>query len=174
MRVTCSMSMSEPSSSCTRYSKASATFMRRFLVRGPKSWGSRSLRLVSESSGGMLLPVTISIWASRRSRTSISTERSSSLPSRNCSRRRSRSALAAEVSATALMVSPSGEGSVVWAGGTTARSDGDGWAATSRSSRRSSAFSSALSSTSSSFSSRTMSMAFSTRSRIMDSTSRPT
>ena len=44
----------------------------------------------------------------------------------------------------------------------------------SRSSRRSSAASSALSSTSSIFSSRTMSMAISTRSRTMDSTSRPT
>ena len=49
-----------------------------------------------------------------------------------------------------------------------------GAAGSSRSSKRSSAFISALSAMSSSFSSRTMSMAISTRSRIIDSTSRPT
>ncbi len=51
---------------------------------------------------------------------------------------------------------------------------GGGEGGRSKSSRRSSAACSARSATSSSFSSRTMSMAISTRSRTMDSTSRPT
>jgi hypothetical protein len=58
--------------------------------------------------------------------------------------------------------------------GQTVELAGAGAPGSSRSSRRSSACSSAFSVTSSSFSSRTMSIAISTRSRIIDSTSRPT
>jgi hypothetical protein len=50
VRVTCSMSISDCSSSWIRYSKASLTFIFRFLVRWPKMLGSMSLMLTSISS----------------------------------------------------------------------------------------------------------------------------
>ncbi len=50
MRVTWSMSISRCSSSWIRYSKASLTFIFRFLVRWPKMLGSMSLMLTSISS----------------------------------------------------------------------------------------------------------------------------
>ncbi len=49
-RVTWSMSISRRSSSCTRYSNASATFIFRFFVRCPNSPGNMSLMLMSMSS----------------------------------------------------------------------------------------------------------------------------
>ena len=45
------MSISRLSSSCTRYSNASATFIFRFFVRCPNSPGSMSFRFMSMSSG---------------------------------------------------------------------------------------------------------------------------
>ena len=105
------------------------------------------------------------------SRTSSSTMRSSSLPSRSCWRNFSR---VREPGSPARSGSLPRLNPICWScaagrGGTCAGIEGS-----SRSSRRSSAFNSALSVTSSSFSSRTMSMAISTRSRTIDSTSRPT
>ena len=50
VRATLSMSISFCSSSCVRYSSASGTFTRRFLVRPWNSPGSMSLRLMSTSS----------------------------------------------------------------------------------------------------------------------------
>src|SRR5882762_1260133 len=101
-----------------------------------------------------------------RSRTSISTVRSSSLPSRNCWRSFSR---------VRLCDSPPDEVAPSSTKPPVELSAGLGVAGGRRiSSKRSSALSSALSATSSSFSSRTISMASSTRSRTMDSTSRPT
>src|SRR5579864_6244787 len=94
-----------------------------------------------------------------RSRTSTSTMRWSSLPSRSCTRSFSR------VRCTCSRRCDSEAGLA---------SAGTGEAGSSRSSRRSSADCSARSATSSSFSSRTMSIEVSTKSRTMDSTSRPT
>ena len=88
MRVTWSMSIRRCSSSWIRYSKASLTFIFRFLVRWPKMLGSMSLRLTSISSTPWL--EMISKDGKLRSRTSISTMRSSSLPSRSCWRSFSR------------------------------------------------------------------------------------
>src|ERR1700722_6198558 len=97
------------------------------------------------------------IW---RSRTSMSTMRWSSLPSRRCARSFSRVRwVCSRCCAASASV-------VLGAGG------GDG--GSRRSSTRSSAACSARSATSSSFSSRTISMEVSTRSRTIDSTSRPT
>src|SRR5215471_2626537 len=79
MRVTWSMSMRRCSSSWMRYSKASLTFIFRFFVRWPKMLGSMSLMLTSISSTPWL--EMISKDGKFRSRTSISTVRSSSLPS---------------------------------------------------------------------------------------------
>ena len=107
--------------------------------------GSMSLMLMPISSRLTLLAIS-NVGA--RSLTSTSTMRSSSLPSRRRSRSFSR----------VLALSSAFSG----AGGTRI------------SSRRFSAAASARSPISSSFSSRTMSMAISTRSRIIDSTSRPT
>src|SRR5258708_38801064 len=95
-----------------------------------------------------------------RSRTSRSTMRWSSLPSRSWTRSFSRVRC---VCSRCAATSPSG---VPGAGG--------GGGGSSRSSTRSSAACSARSATSSSFSSRIMSMEVSTRSRTTDSTSRPT
>ena len=88
MRVTWSMSIRRCSSSWIRYSNASLTFIFRFLVRWPKMLGSMSLMLTSISSTPWL--EMISNDGKLRSRTSISTVRSSSLPSRNCWRSFSR------------------------------------------------------------------------------------
>src|SRR2546427_135962 len=96
-----------------------------------------------------------------RSRTSTSTMRWSSLPSRSCARSFSR----VRFSCSRLADSAAG-----FAGSRGAAGAGG----SNRSSTRSSADCSARSATSSSFSSRTMSMAVSMRSRTMDSTSRPT
>jgi hypothetical protein len=131
--------------------------------------GSMSLMLTSISSTPWL--EMISKAGIDFSRTSSSTMRSSSLPSRNCWRSfsRVREPGSPARSGSLLMLKPICCWSGLGFGGTCAGIDGN-----SRSSRRSSAFISALSATSSSFSSRTMSMAISTRSRIIDSTSRPT
>ena len=94
-----------------------------------------------------------------RSLTSISTVRSSSLPSRSCVRSFSRVRFHCSL---ALRPFSSADPAGVGIGGRR------------RSRMRSSALASALSAISSSFSFRTMSIAISTRSRIMDSTSRPT
>ena len=71
-----------------RYSKASLTFIFRFLVRWPKMLGNMSFMLTSISSTPWL--VMISNAGIDFSRTSSSTMRSSSLPSRNCWRSFSR------------------------------------------------------------------------------------
>ena len=65
-----------------------ADFILRFFVRWPKMLGSMSLMLMSISSTPWL--EMISNAGKLRSRTSISTMRSSSLPSRSCSRSFSR------------------------------------------------------------------------------------
>ena len=93
--------------------------------------------------------------------------RSSSLPSRNCWRSFSR--VRFEDSARAVLPSITTPPAVEVCSG---RGGGEG--GNRISSSRSSALSSALSATSSSFSSRTLSIAISTRSRTIDSTSRPT
>ena len=104
-----------------------------------------------------------------RSRVSISTLRSSSLPSRNCCRNFSRVRLEDSVRVVLASITTPPELAAE------PLSDARGVVGGRRiSSKRSSAFNSALSATSSSFSSRIISMAISTRSRIMDSTSRPT
>src|SRR5579863_2172562 len=82
------MSISRCSSSWIRYSNASLTFIFRFLVRSPKMLGNMSLMLTSISSTPWL--EMISNEGKFLSRTSISTMRSSSLPSRNCCRSFSR------------------------------------------------------------------------------------
>ena len=71
-----------------RYSKASLTFIFRFLVRWPKMLGNMSFMLMSISSTPWL--VMISKAGIDFSRTSSSTMRSSSLPSRSCWRSFSR------------------------------------------------------------------------------------
>ena len=147
-----------------RYSKASLTFIFRFLVRWPKMLGSMSLTLISISSTPWF--EIISKDGKARSRTSISTVRSSSLPSRNCCRSFSRVRGCDSVNPVAPSMTTPPAGS--------AERDDDGVGGSRMSSKRSSAFNSALSDTSSNFSSRTMSMAISTRSRTIDSTSRPT
>ena len=124
-----------------------------------------SLMLTSISSAPWL--VRISNDGKFRSRTSISTVRSSNFPSRNCCRSFSRVRL--EDSVSAMLPSMTTPPAVELASG---RAGGDG--GNRISSSRSSAFNSALSATSSSFSSRTLSIAISTRSRTIDSTSRPT
>ena len=88
VRATLSMSISFCSSSCVRYSSASGTFTRRFLVLPWNSPGSMSFRLMSTSSTDD--PVMISNEGNDFSRTSISTTRASSRPARSCSRNRSR------------------------------------------------------------------------------------
>ena len=82
------MSTRRCSSSWMRYSKASLTFIFRFLVRWPKMLGNMSFMLTSISSTPWL--VMISNAGIDFSRTSSSTMRSSSLPSRNCWRNFSR------------------------------------------------------------------------------------
>ena len=179
--VTWSMSIRRCSSSAIKYSKASLTFIFRFLVRWPKMLGSMSLKLTSMSSMPWLL--MISNEGMFFSRTSSSTVRSSSLPSRSCWRSLSRlrvalaSAGAAGASPSRVMGSPGAAGAAVEIGVTLVCAVAvslAGVGGSRRSRMRSSAFISAFSATSSSFSSRTMSMAISMRSRIMDSTSRPT
>ena len=137
---------------------ASLTFMRRFFERWPKRpGGSMSLMLMSISSTPW--EETISKAGKLRSRTSTSTVRSLSFPSRICARSFSRVRCKASVEAGESSLAPRA---------------GVGWGGRSKSSSRSSAFCSAFSETSSSFSSRTMSIEISTRSLTMDSTSRPT
>src|SRR6267142_362152 len=157
-RVTWSMSSSLFSSSWIKYSKASATLILRFFFCWPNIPESMSLILTSISSTPWL--EMISNEGMVRSRTSRSTMRWSSLPSRSCRRSFSRVRC---VCSRCAAISASG---VPGAGG--------GAGGSRRSSTRSSAACSARSATSSSFSSRIMSMDVSTRSRTIDSTSRPT
>src|SRR6266852_3912569 len=140
---------------------ASATVILRFFFCWPKNPESMSLMLTSISSTPWL--EMISNEGMARSRTSTSTMRWSSLPSRSWARSFSR----VRFSCSRLADSAAG-----FAGSRGVARAGAG--GSNRSSTRSSADCSARSATSSSFSSRTMSMAVSMRSRTMDSTSRPT
>ena len=88
MRVTWSMSIRRCFFFLDQIFEGSSTFIFRFLVRWPKILGSMSLMLMSISSTPWL--EMISKAGKFRSLTSISTMRSSSLPSRNCSRSFSR------------------------------------------------------------------------------------
>src|SRR5712692_10948673 len=152
------MSSSLFSSSWIRYSNASATLIFRFFFCWPNMPESMSLILTSISSTPWL--EMISNAGMERSRTSRSTRRWSSLPSRSCARSFSR------VRWVCSRCAAASDSEVPGAGG--------GSGGSSRSRTRSSAACSARSATSSSFSSRIMSMEVSTRSRTMDSTSRPT
>src|SRR5512139_510710 len=151
-RFTRSMSTRRPASSFSRNGRASGTrirFRRTFFGKSPESI---SWRFPSIPSGAPPAVPRRSITGTADSRTSTSTVRSASFPSRSRMRRRSR------VSREALSVSPARGGT----GGS------------SRSRRRSSAAARARSATFSISSARTMWTAISTRSRTIDSTSRPT
>ena len=151
--VTWSMSTRRLSSSWIMYSIASATRIFRFLLRWPKRPGRMSLMLMSISS--IPCEETISKAGKLFSRTSTSTWRSSSLPSRSCARNFSRVRWRFSLATDRSPSSAPGRAGV----------DGGG---SKRSRMRSSAFCSAFSATSSTFSSRTISIEISTRSRIMD------
>ena len=154
-RETLSMSISFCSSSCTRYLAASDTFTRRFLLRPWNNPGSISLTLMSISS--IDEPAITSNEGDERSRTSTSTLRSSNFPACNWMRNFSLVLFACSRAAETVASSPTG-----CVGGRR------------RSSKRSSAACCALSRTSTRCSSRTISTASPARSRIIDSTSRPT
>ena len=136
---------------CARASETPIVLDRRRPWNMPGSM-SRRLRPISSID----VPPTTCISGMALSRTSSSTVRSSSLPARSWARRRSRVWTGASGAAAA---SPAG----TWGPG-----------GSSRSSSRSSARASAACRTSRTRSSRTIPTAISTRSRIIDSTSRPT
>ena len=156
-----SMSISRLASSCASASSASGTGMRVFFVFFGMMFWKRSRSPCSTSS--MPCGVITSIMGDAGRVSSISTVRSSSFPSRSMRRSFSRVADSSAVGA-ARSVSPP----TAWM----RRSMRTG--GSSRSSRRSSASSRARTRTFSFSSSRTRLTAISVRSRMIDSTSRPT
>ncbi len=180
-RFTWSMSISRCSSSCTRYSKASLTFIFRFLVRWPNKPGKNVLEvdvhlfqaLVGDDLEARHVPLAhidlhraiVQLALAELLPQLLRVRWWLSLPSWRLLWRLNRGPVlrcAHDVDHLRIRLRLRllhGSRRVQAAAGRAARS---------------SAFSSALSSTSSSFSSRTMSIAISTRSRIIDSTSRPT
>ena len=145
-------------SSCSRSRRASPILSRRRRVRPGRIWDSMSLRLMPTSS----IPCPEKTWSIGFdwSDTSISMTRSSSLPARSWARSFSRVAsreASRDTSSRVLLVkaSPARRGR-------------------RRSSSRSSAWDSAFSRTAAAISAFTMVTESSVRSRIMDSTSRPT
>ena len=154
-RVTSSMSISFCASSCARYFRASGIFMTRSFFFPGINPPSMSRRWFSRSS----MPPTLEIIPTGRPRSliSISTVRLSSRPSRNCLRSFCR------------VLSPDAD-----CPGSSSCPPRDGLGGSNRSSTRSSAMSSAFRSTRFSDELFTRLTDCSVRSRMIDSTSRPT